>query len=68
MAELHIDWRLVGTALGLALVFEGLSYFLWAERLPGFFLTMAQRPPSLLRILGLTAMVGGLLLVFIARW
>ena len=65
---MHVDWRLLVTALGLAMVFEGLPYFLWAEGMPQFLRAMAERPPLLLRMLGLTAMLGGLLLVFIARW
>lgn len=64
---MHIDWRHVLTALGLALIFEGIPYFLTAERMPRMLLWLATRPPYTLRRLGLAAMLGGLLLIYIAQ-
>lgn len=64
---MYIDLQTLVTALGLALVLEGLPYFIWAEKMPKVLLLMASRPAKVLRMLGLTAMLGGLLLVFIAR-
>jgi len=64
---MHIQWEHVVTALGLALLFEGLPYFLWAEKMPRFLLLLATKPPSMLRRLGLTAMLGGLLLIYLAQ-
>lgn len=64
---MHIDWTHVVIALGLALVFEGLPYFLWAEKMPRYLLLLASRPPSILRRLGLVSMLGGLLLVYMAQ-
>lgn len=54
-------------ALGLAFVLEGLPYFLWAERMPKVLLMLAQRKPSSLRQLGLSAIILGVLFVFLAR-
>ncbi|EPR44733.1 Protein of unknown function DUF2065 [Desulfovibrio sp. X2] len=64
---MQIDWKLVLTALGLAFVFEGLPYFLWAEKMPRVLLQLATRPPMMLRMLGMTAMLGGLLLIYLVR-
>lgn len=64
---MHVDWKLVLTALGLAFVFEGLPYFLWAERMPKVLLELATKPPMVLRMLGMAAMLGGLLLIYIVR-
>ncbi len=64
---MHIDWSIVLAALGLALVFEGLPYFVWTEKMPRVLLHLASRPPHVLRMLGLAAMLGGLLLIFISR-
>jgi uncharacterized protein YjeT (DUF2065 family) len=64
---MHVNWTLVLTAVGLAMVIEGLPYFLWAEKMPHVLLALASRPPFVLRMLGLTVMLGGLLLVFLAR-
>ncbi|MFW5490612.1 MAG: DUF2065 domain-containing protein [Desulfovibrio sp.] len=64
---MHIDWSFVLAAIGLALVFEGLPYFVWAEKMPRILLHLATRPPQVLRMLGLASMLGGLLLIFISR-
>lgn len=64
---MHIDWTHVLTALGLAFIFEGLPYFLWAEKMPKYLLLLCTRPPSVLRRMGLAAMLGGLLLVYMAQ-
>lgn len=64
---MHVDWTLVLTAVGLAMVIEGLPYFLWAEKMPQVLLALASRPAFVLRMLGLTVMLGGLLLIFLAR-
>ncbi|NCC24311.1 MAG: DUF2065 domain-containing protein [Deltaproteobacteria bacterium] len=53
--------------LGLALILEGLPYFLWAEKMPVILRTMAEQPPGRLRILGLCAILSGLAVVFMGR-
>lgn len=64
---MNFDWPLFFIALGLALLLEGLPYFLLAERMPAILLTLASRPPKALRILGLTTMILGVLLVALGR-
>jgi hypothetical protein len=61
-------WSLFLTALGLALVLEGLPYFIWAERMPKYLRELAAQKPTLLRLFGLGAIGLGLLLVFVGRF
>jgi len=65
--HMHFDWTLFFMALGLALLFEGLPYFIMAERMPRLLLILASRPPRALRALGLTAMILGVLLMLLGR-
>jgi len=64
---MQIDWKLFLTALGLAFILEGLPYFLAAEKMPEVLRALAGRRPRELRTLGLTAMLVGLLLIFVLR-
>ncbi|OGR38706.1 MAG: hypothetical protein A2051_01610 [Desulfovibrionales bacterium GWA2_65_9] len=64
---MELDWQLIFIALGLAFLLEGLPYFILAERMPAILLTLASRPPRALRILGLTSMILGVLLVALGR-
>lgn len=54
-------------ALGLALVFEGLPYFLFPEKMPFLFELLASLHPGRLRCLGLSAILMGLIIVYIGR-
>ena len=54
-------------ALGLAMVFEGLPYFLLAERMPSILRMLAQASPGQLRTLGLVVLVLGLVLIALGR-
>lgn len=64
---MNIDWSLLFTAVGLALVFEGIPYFLFAERMPLVLIKMAAQQPKLLRFMGLIAMILGLLIISFGR-
>ena len=64
---MNIDWSLLIIAVGLALVFEGVPYFLFAERMPHVLLRMATQPPKFLRFIGLSAIILGLLVVSFGR-
>ncbi|WP_457570953.1 DUF2065 domain-containing protein [Desulfovulcanus sp.] len=64
---MKFDFSLFLSALGLAFVIEGLPYFLWAEKMPQILIFLSQRPPSTLRRMGLTAIILGLVIVFVAR-
>lgn len=64
---MNLDWSLFFVALGLAFLLEGLPYFILAERMPAILLTLASRPARSLRVLGLTTMILGVLLVALGR-
>ncbi|MBG0778019.1 MAG: DUF2065 domain-containing protein [Desulfovibrionaceae bacterium] len=64
---MHFDWRLFLAALGLAMVLEGIPYFLFADRMPPVLRMLSERPPRTLRFLGITAILLGLGLVLLAR-
>jgi uncharacterized protein len=64
---MHIDWKIFLTALGLAFILEGLPYFLAAEKMPSVLRALSERKPGELRTLGLTAILAGLLLIFVLR-
>lgn len=64
---MELDWQLIFIALGLAFLLEGLPYFILAERMPAILLILASRPPRSLRILGLTSIILGVLLVALGR-
>jgi uncharacterized protein len=62
-----LDWNLLLAALGLALILEGAPYFLWSEKMPEYLRYLAERPPAVLRKLGLLAMAAGLVFLLLAR-
>ena len=64
---MNIDWSLLFAALGLALVFEGIPYFLFAERMPLILVKLAEQPPRFLRFTGLAAIILGLLIISFGR-
>jgi uncharacterized protein YjeT (DUF2065 family) len=55
------------TALGLVLVIEGLIFAASPDGAKRAVALMANRPPALLRGLGLAAMAAGVLLVWLVR-
>lgn len=64
---MNIDWTLFFSAVGLALVFEGIPYFLFAERMPRMLIMLIEQPPKFLRFIGLAAIILGLLVISFAR-
>ncbi|KUJ95346.1 MAG: Uncharacterized protein XD41_1655 [Desulfonauticus sp. 38_4375] len=64
---MQINWELFFSALGLAFVFEGLPYFLWAEKMPSYLSFLAKQPPQSLRKMGLISILIGLLIVYLTR-
>lgn len=64
---MNIDWSLLIAAVGLALIFEGIPYFLFAERMPMLLLRLAEQPPRFLRFIGLSAIILGLLVISFGR-
>lgn len=61
------DMQLLLAALGLALILEGIPYFLWSEKMPEYLRFLSERPPSTLRKMGLAAIIAGLLALALAR-
>lgn len=55
------------TALGLALILEGLPYFLFAERMPEVLRLLAEKEPSGLRKMAVLVIVLGLFLIYLGR-
>jgi uncharacterized protein YjeT (DUF2065 family) len=64
---MELNWQLIFIALGLAFLLEGLPYFILAERMPAVLLALASRQPRALRVLGLTSIILGVLLVALGR-
>lgn len=64
---MHFDWKIFLTALGLAFILEGLPYFLAAEKMPEMLRMLSERQPGELRTLGFSAILAGLLLLFVLR-
>ncbi|WP_027177341.1 DUF2065 domain-containing protein [Maridesulfovibrio hydrothermalis] len=60
---MNIEWSFLLSALGLAFIIEGIPYFLFSERMPRILISIIERGPKQLRILGLIAMIFGLLLI-----
>lgn len=53
--------------LGLVLIIEGLPYFIFPEKMKEVLAKIPQVPAATLRVFGITAIIGGMLLVFIAK-
>ena len=64
---MSFDFSLLIIALGLALILEGLPYFLFAERMPRILRILLEQPPAALRKIGVVALVLGLGLVYLGR-
>lgn len=52
---------------GLVLIVEGLPYFIYPERMKELLVKIQLVPASTLRAFGITAILMGILLVFIAK-
>lgn len=53
--------------LGVVFVLEGLPYFAFPEKVKAYLLKLQEMPDSTLRLLGLTAIITGLILVYFGR-
>ena len=53
--------------LGFVFVLEGLPYFAFPEKVKVYLLKLQEMPNSTLRLLGLSAIIIGLILVYIGR-
>ena len=62
-----MNWQLLWMALGLALIIEGLPYFLHPEGSLRTLRRLEELGPGAVRILGLTALVLGLIVLLLGR-
>ena len=53
--------------LGVVFVLEGLPYFAFPEKVKAYLLKLQEMPDSTLRLLGLTAIITGLIFVYFGR-
>ena len=53
--------------IGMVMIFEGLPYFAFPQRMKRWMLKMMAIPEDMLRRLGLALMIGGLALVYLGR-
>lgn len=53
--------------IGMVFIIEGLPYFAFPERLKVYLAKMGEVPDSSLRIMGLAAIIAGLVLVYFGR-
>jgi uncharacterized protein len=54
--------------LGMVFIVEGLPYFAFPEKVKAYLLKLLDIPDSTLRILGLLAMITGLILVYFGTY
>lgn len=64
---MQFDLAFFLSALGLAFILEGIPYFIWAEKMPKFLETMSRLPVSSLRRLGITAIILGILVIYLGQ-
>lgn len=53
--------------IGLVLIIEGLPYFAFPEKIKAYLMRLSEIPDRALRIMGLSAIVTGLILVYFGR-
>lgn len=64
---MNIDWKLLAMALGIAMVIEGMPYFLFAERMPEVLRTLSSMKPRTLRLIGTASMAAGLAVAWLMK-
>lgn len=62
-----MDWQLLWMALGLALILEGLPYFLFPDRAARILRQVDELGPTTLRVMGLLGMMTGVVLLIVGR-
>ena len=62
------QWNIFLTALGLALIIEGMPYFLGPEAVKRMLVKVMDMPAGVLRGMGLASIGAGLLLVALSRF
>ena len=64
---MHIDWRDLGAGLALYLVLEGLFPFLRPAIVKQAFAALVKMPDQTLRLMGLSSMIAGCVLLYLIR-
>lgn len=62
-----MNWQLLSLALGLALILEGLPYFLHPEGALRALRRLEEMGPGAVRCLGLSALVVGVVVLLVTR-
>ena len=62
-----MGWTDFLTALGFAFVIEGVAYALFPEQFKKLFIAVLEQPVAKLRAFGLTGVIVGVAIVWIAR-
>lgn len=53
--------------LGMVFIIEGLPYFAFPDKVKSYIMKLQELPDSILRTLGLSAIVTGLVLIYLGR-
>ena len=53
--------------LGMVFIIEGLPYFAFPNKVKSYIMKLQELPDSVLRVLGLSAIVTGLILIYFGR-
>jgi len=53
--------------IGMVLIIEGLPYFAFPEKIKSYLMKVYETPEGTLRVMGLVAVIVGLLLVYLGR-
>ena len=53
--------------IGLVLIIEGLPYFAFPEKIKAYLMKVHEIPETTLRVMGLSAVIIGLILVYFGR-
>ncbi|HET6460459.1 MAG TPA: DUF2065 domain-containing protein [Syntrophales bacterium] len=53
--------------LGMVFIIEGLPYFAFPHKVKSYIMKLQEMPDSTLRILGLSAIIAGLILIYFGR-
>lgn len=65
--DCQMGWDFLLVVLGVVMVLEGIPWFLSPSGYKRIFLQLLPLKDAVLRLLGLSCMLGGLLLVYLAR-
>ena len=53
--------------LGMVFIIEGLPYFAFPDKVKSYIMKLQEMPDSVLRVLGLSAIITGLILIYFGR-